>query len=100
MSHHVYKICFILAIIPFAVSCSVYKSVGRSQFESKAPSQILTTDVESRSTEKQKENQNCWLQDPIETKYFISSLKNGEKLTIENINQNEFLICLESQEPI
>ncbi len=100
MSHSVNRICFILAVIPFIISCSVYKSVGRSQFESKAPSQIITTDVESRSTKNKKENQNCWLQDPIETKYFISSLKNGEKLTIENINQNEFLICLESQEPL
>lgn len=99
MSHHVYRICFILVVIPFALSCSVYKSVGRSQFESKAPSQMVTTDVESRSIENLKENQNCWLQDTTETKNFISSLKNGEKLTIENINQNEFLICLESQEP-
>jgi hypothetical protein len=72
-------------------SCSIYKSDGRGQFESAAPSKLQSQSVKDSTLEDLTEYQDeCWIQPSDEPLWHA---KSGQKLIVKTISSQTFEVC-------
>ena len=76
-------------LILFSVSCQVYKSAGRSQFEERAPGNVNTNGA-GLSVE-------CWTQPSGEPLWITS--ENQQQYKIRAVTAEEIEVCLDEINP-
>jgi len=81
-----------LILSVFVNACSVYKSQGRSQFESAVPGKLQVLSLKDSTLEDLSENQKeCWLQPANEALWHMAD--QNHKLSVKSVSVKTLEVC-------